>query len=240
MGMNFRGIPINPINPKFPINPNKNMKKPRIPKFINLKHYRVAIFGSARIKPNDSSYKQVYALAKMIAKEGIDVVTGGGPGLMEAANKGHQHGREKDMVRSFGLNIKLPKEQIANKHLDIKKEFARFSERLDYFMYLSNIVVVAPGGIGTLLELMYTWQLVQVEQVCNIPIILLGKMWPPFLSWFRKWILAKQFVTHADMHPIFIAENIQDAIKIIRMAYEDHQKGGPDVCNNYKKYRIKY
>jgi uncharacterized protein (TIGR00730 family) len=216
------------------------MKKPKIPKFINPKHYRVAIFGSARIKPNDTTYKQVYALAKMIAQEGIDVVTGGGPGLMEAANKGHQHARGGNMVRSFGLNIKLPKEQMANKHLDIKKEFARFSERLDYFMYLSNIVVVAPGGIGTLLEFMYTWQLVQVEQVCDTPIILLGKMWPPFLKWFKKWITNKEFIAKKDLHPIFLAENIQDAIKIIRMAHEDHKNGGPDVCNNYKKYRIKY
>ena len=69
------------------------MKKPKVPKFINPKNFRVAIFGSARIKPNDATYKQIYNLAKMIAKEGIDVVTGGGPGLMEAANKGHRHGR---------------------------------------------------------------------------------------------------------------------------------------------------
>lgn len=215
------------------------MKKPKIPKFINPAHYRVAIFGSARIKSNDTTYKQVFKLAQMIAKDGIDVVTGGGPGLMEAANKGHQHAREGNMARSFGLNIKLPKEQMSNKHLDIKKDFARFSERLDYFMYLSNIVVVAPGGIGTLLEFMYTWQLVQVEQVCNIPIILLGKMWPPFLKWFKKWITNKEFIAKKDLHPIFLAENIQDAIKIIKMAHEDHEKGGPDVCNNYKKYRVK-
>jgi hypothetical protein len=215
------------------------MKKPKVPKFINPKNFRVAIFGSARIKPNDATYKQIYNLAKMIAKEGIDVVTGGGPGLMEAANKGHRHGRSGNMVRSFGLNIKLPREQIANKHLDIKKEFSRFSERLDYFMYLSNVVVVGPGGIGTLLEFMYTWQLVQVEQVCDTPIILLGKMWPPFIVWFKKWVLKNKFINKEDMHPVFIAENIQDAMKIIRLAYEDHKKGGTDVCNNYQKYIVK-
>ena len=137
------------------------MKKPKIPKDIDVEHFRVTIFGSARLKSDDPRYKQIQSLAKMVAKEGFDVVTGGGAGIMEAANKGHKEGRKgnKD-IHSFGLNIKLPMEQVANKHLDIKKDFERFSNRLDYFMYLSNIVVVAPGGIGTLLELYYTWQLV--------------------------------------------------------------------------------
>ena len=104
---------------------------------IDKKHFRVAIFGSARIKPNDPRYKQIYSLAKRIASAGFDVVTGGGPGIMEAANKGHREGRKKGKhVHSFGLNIMLPMEQSANKHLDIKKDFKRFSERLDYFMNL--------------------------------------------------------------------------------------------------------
>ena len=136
---------------------SKIYKKIKIPKQIDVERFRVAIFGSARIKENDSRYKQIYTLAKMIAAEGFDVVTGGGPGIMEAANKGHKDGRKKGkIVHSFGLNIVLPKEQTANKHLDIKKDFERFSERLDYFMYLSNVVVVAPGGVGTLLEFFYT------------------------------------------------------------------------------------
>ena len=215
------------------------MKTPKIPKNIDIKHFRVAVFGSARIKPNDAMYQQVYNLAKMVAKEGIDIVTGGGPGIMEAANKGHKDGRGKNKSQSFGLNIKLPREQMANKHLDIKKEFARFSERLDYFMYLSDVVVVSEGGIGTLLELMYTWQLVQVEHICNIPIILLGDMWKPFMKWFKKWPLKHKMVNGDDMNPIILADNNEDAIKIIRLAYKEFRSGGIDICKNYKKYQIR-
>ena len=214
------------------------MKKLRIPKQIDIEHFRVAIFGSARIKENDPRYKQICQLAKMVAAEGMDVVTGGGPGIMEAANKGHKEGRKGKKVRSYGLNIILPKEQVANKHLDIKKEFELFSQRLDYFMYLSNVVVVAPGGVGTLLELMYTWQLVQVKHISSMPIILLGKMWPKFIKWVEKWPLKMKFMSPEDMHTIFLADNCNEAIKIIQKAYEEFKKGNPDFCDNYKKYKI--
>ena len=210
----------------------------KIPKQIDVEHFRVAIFGSARIKHDDPRYKQIHTLAKMIAAEGLDVVTGGGPGIMEAANKGHKDGRKGKKVHSYGLNIALPKEQEANKHLDIKHEFKRFSERLDFFMYLSNVVVVAPGGIGTMLELFYTWQLVQVKHTCNIPIILLGPMWPPFIKWMEKWPLKNKSIDQEDMHAIFLADNCREAMKVIRKTYEEFKKGNPDFCKNYQKYKI--
>ncbi len=111
-----------------------------VPQEINPDHFRVSIFGSARIEENDPRYNQIYRLAKLIAREGMDVVTGGGPGIMEAANKGHEDGRGNLDVHSIGLNIALPMEQSSNKHLDIKKDFQQFSKRLDYFMHLSNVV----------------------------------------------------------------------------------------------------
>lgn len=111
------------------------------------KHFRVAIFGSARIKKDDPAYDEVYKLTHMIASENIDIVTGGGPGIMEAACKGHRDGRKSDEIHSIGLNIDIPAEQKPNRHLDIKREFDRFSKRLDTFMVLSNAVVVAPGGV---------------------------------------------------------------------------------------------
>ena len=179
----------------------------KIPKEIDVEHFRVAVFGSARIQKNDPRYKQIQRLARMVAQEGIDIVTGGGPGIMEAANKGHREGRGHKEVHSFGLNIMLPQEQSSNKHLDIKHDFERFSERLDYFMYLSNIVVVAPGGIGTILELFYTWQLIQVNHICNIPIVLLGEMWMPLMDWIKKYPLKRKFMDIEDMGPIFLAKN---------------------------------
>lgn len=205
---------------------------------IDPEHFRVAIFGSARIKPNDPRYNQIYVLAKMIAAEGMDVVTGGGPGLMEAANKGHKEGRKSKKVHSLGLNIALPMEQETNKHLDVQKDFNRFSNRLDYFMKLSNVVVVAPGGIGTLLELMYTWQLMQVEHTCDHPIILLGDMWRPFINWIEQWPLKKKLMNESDMMPIFLAGHCRAAMKIIRKAHHDFVHRGPGYCWNYRKYKI--
>lgn len=206
---------------------------------IDKKHFRVAIFGSARIKPNDSRYKQIYSLAKRIAGAGFDVVTGGGPGIMEAANKGHREGRRKGkQVHSFGLNIMLPQEQAANKHLDIKRDFKRFSTRLDYFMNLSNVVVVAPGGVGTLLEFFYTWQLIQVKHICSIPIIFMGDMWPELIDWIEKWPLKKRLLDRHDLHPLFLAKHCSEAMKIIKKTHQDYIDGGADFCTNYKKYKI--
>jgi len=206
---------------------------------INVEHYRVAIFGSARIQPHEDRYDQIYLLAKMIAQEGWDIVTGGGPGLMEAANKGHKDGRnENDDVHSFGLNILLPFEQQANQHLDVQKDFSRFSERLDYFMHLSNAVVVAPGGVGTMLEFFYTWQLAQVNHICNTPIILLGDMWPELVEWIEKWPLKKKFLNKSDLHALFLADNCKEAMGVMRVAHEQFKEGGKDFCLNYKKYKL--
>jgi len=147
-------------------------------------HYRVTIFGSARISEGDEQYQDVYSIARGLAAEGFDIVTGGGPGLMQAANAGSQS--VTNGGKSIGLNIKLPSEQHPNLFLDIKEEFDRFSTRLDTFMALSDAVVVAPGGVGTMLEFFYTWQLVQVQQICETPIILYGEIWTGLLQWPRS------------------------------------------------------
>jgi hypothetical protein len=200
------------------------------------KHFRVAIFGSARIKKGDYSWSEIYKLAHMIASENMDIVTGGGPGTMEAACMGHRDGRKNNEYHSIGLNIDIPSEQKCNRHLDIKKEFDRFSKRLDTFMVLSNAVVVAPGGVGTLLEFSYSWQLVQVKHICNIPIILLGKMWKDFMKWVEKYQLKEGFLENKEISSIFIAKDCFDAFRIIKRFYDGYQKGD-DICLNFKKYK---
>lgn len=187
--------------------------------------FRVTIFGSARIKRGTLIYNQVKTLARLLGERGIDVVTGGGPGLMEAANLGHKRGSGKTGARSIGIGIKLPSEQTFNKHLDIKKEFKKFSRRLDVFMALSNVVVVAPGGVGTLLELFYTWQLVQVKRIHNIPIIMLGRQWPALMKWFKKYPLKSKFFEKKDVNLLFLAKDCNEVIKMIDKAHEVHQKG---------------
>jgi len=189
------------------------------------KHFTVAIFGSARLKQNDPVYRQVYRLGRAIGSKGLDVVTGGGPGLMDAANRGHHDGRKNHNALSVGLNIILPKEQAANKHLDIKRDFQLFSKRLDTFMMLANVVVVAPGGVGTLLELLYTWQLLQVREIDDVPVILVGEMWKELMEWVEQWPLRRKLLSASDMQCLFLVKNNTDAMKIIEVAHRSHLTG---------------
>jgi uncharacterized protein (TIGR00730 family) len=182
---------------------------------LDKNHFRVTIFGSARIKKDDEIYKQVFSLAKEIGKNNIDVVTGGGPGLMEAASAGHHAGRTSTDNHAVGLNIKVPHEQEPNKHLDLSVDFEKFSARLDNFMLLSDVVVVCPGGIGTILELMYTWQLIQVHHVEKMPIILMGEMWRDFIAWIKKHPVNNQFMKASDLDYIYLVDSNEEAIKII-------------------------
>lgn len=200
-------------------------------------HYRVAIFGSARIREGDQEYKDVFAIAQGLAESGFDVVTGGGPGLMHAANSGHKSAGSA--THSIGLNIRLPHEQIANQYLDIKHEFDRFSNRLDTFMSLSDAVIVAPGGIGTLLELFYAWQLVQVEHICETPIILFGPMWEALLEWLKREVLSRKLISESDLRMIFHVNEVEKVIALIRRMHND-RSAGSHVCENFEKYRVDF
>ena len=177
--------------------------------------YRVSIFGSARIKPDTKEYKGVYTLAKELAENGADIVTGGGPGLMEAANAGVKEG-SSSKSKSFGIRIDLPFEATPNEHLDIKFYHKRFSSRLDEFMRISHAVVVTPGGIGTLLELLYTWQLIQVNHISARPIILVGDMWNGFFDWIKSEPLKAQLLDKSDFDNIVIVKNVHEVTKLLK------------------------
>jgi hypothetical protein len=148
---------------------------------------------------------------------------------MLAANQGHQDGQKNDEIHSYGLNIWLPNEPEGNRHLDIKMEFKWFSERLDRFMKLTNAVIVAPGGIGTLLELFYSWQLVQVKHICDIPIILLGDMWPGLIDWIRNNPLERGLIDPEDMNNIHLSKNYQEAFELI-LEYQKKYFNNEYVC----------
>lgn len=179
-------------------------------------NYRVCIFGSARIKPQDPIYHSVFNLAQQLSERGVDVVTGGGPGLMEAANRGVLAAKRK-RSQSYGLPLELPSlVEPPNRHLDIKSAHKRFSSRLDEFMRLSHAVVVAPGGIGTLLELMYVWQLLQLEVVEPRPVILLGrKFWTGLMEWVREMPADQRLVSPEDLDCISIVETPSEALDVI-------------------------
>ena len=203
-------------------------------------HFKVAIFGSSRVQKNDKIYNEVKDLACKIAEEGMDVVTGGGPGIMEAGNEGHKLGDAKNgnNLHSIGIGVYLPGGQEFNKGVEYKEKFNRFSKRLDEFMLLSNAVVVAPGGLGTTLELFYTWQLVQVKHICNIPIILMGKEWKGLLKWIKKQPLKRDYLDQEDFELVYYVDNAQQAMKVLKEAHEAYKKGGENFCLNYKKYKL--
>jgi uncharacterized protein (TIGR00730 family) len=178
-------------------------------------NFRVSIFGSARIPINSFIYNETHALAALLAKANIDVITGGGGGVMEAANKGHNSAAGTNKVHSIGLGIELPHEQKFNNYIGVQRRFRKFSRRLDQFMLLSNAVIIMDGGIGTCLEFFYTWQLTQVQHIHSIPIILLGKQWPALINWVKDSLVQEGYLDETDLDNIFIAQNNSDAMHIV-------------------------
>src|SRR6187401_3587189 len=154
-------------------------------------NYRVTIFGSARLKPGTVAYDGVKQLAAELTSMGCDILTGGGPGLMQAANEGAHSVDPEGLHRSIGINIELPFEQQVNPFVAQAYGHRTFFSRLHHFMIASDAFVVVPGGIGSLLELSLAWQLLQVRKLYNTPLILVGKMWTELVEWSRRSMLRK-------------------------------------------------
>lgn len=193
--------------------------------------YRTCIFGSARIKADTKEYNDVVTLARFLAWRGIDVLTGGGPGLMEAANKGARLGKEEKSSKSlsFGISIQLDFEPTPNQHLDVKRHHHKFSSRLDDFMRLSHSVIVTPGGIGTLLELFFCWQLIQVKHLEYRPIVLLDqKFWTGIIAWMKDHPLARGLVSPHDFNCISITDSPEEAFSIISAHHDEFLARGID------------
>lgn len=205
-------------------------------KIINPTHFRVSIFGSARINKDNPVYKQVYDFAKMMAEEGIDIVTGGGPGLMEAANSGHADGDMQNEAQSIGLTVKLPTE-TSNQYLEVQKHFDKFSNRLDTFVSISHAVVIMLGGIGTCLEFFYVWQLIQVKHIYQMPIILIGEQWEQLLDWIIKYPLKSKLLNKEDLDVIHVVKTNEEAAAIIKKHYAAYRLLGKDRLSlNTQKY----
>lgn len=188
------------------------------------KFYRVCIFGSARIRPGDAIYDSTEELGRKLGELGIDVLTGGGPGLMEAANKGVLEGKKKSgsKSRSFGITIELNKfEEEASEHLDVKHHHRQFSSRLDEFMRLSSAVIVMRGGIGTILELFFTWQLIQVGHIAPRPFILIDrKFWSGMLEWLKESVVSSNLVSPGDLDYVVLVDTPEEAAEIIEKDFE--------------------
>lgn len=151
--------------------------------------FRVTIFGSARIETSHWVYAAVRDLAAELTRMGCDIVTGGGPGLMQAANEGARIADPDSRQDSMGIRITLPFEQDVNAFVSEAYEHGTFFTRLHHFVLVSDAFVVVPGGIGTVLETMMIWQLLQVRKLHETPLILVGPMWQGLLDWSRTAML---------------------------------------------------
>lgn len=185
-----------------------------------VEHYRVSIFGSSRIRRGDPIYEEVKKLSYELAKVNIDIVTGGGPGLMEAANAGAMEGQQGTKSRSYGLAIHLPTEEAANPFVDKVFRHRTFFSRLHHFIRLSSAFIVMPGGIGTALELFMVWQLLQVKHMKEHPLILVGTMWPGLIDWLQGSMLERGLVSPSDFDVIKVVSSSDEAIPIIRESHE--------------------
>lgn len=186
-------------------------------------HFRVCMFGSARIKPHDQVYETTKDIARLLGQNGIDVLTGGGPGLMEAANIGVKEGRlvAGTKSKSFGITIELNFFEPHSDHLDIKHHHKKFSSRLDDFMRLSNAVIVVRGGIGTLLELYFSWQLLQVGHLPDRPIILVDrKFWSGLIDWMNQNQVASGLVSDSEFRWLSIVDTPEEVLEVIKGEHE--------------------
>ena len=177
--------------------------------------YRVAIFGSARAQPGTFVYEEVRRTAAAFASMGCDIVTGGGPGLMQAANEG---AKSAGATGSLGIRVELPFEQYANPFVEQAFVHETFFTRLHHFVLASDAFVVVPGGIGTVLEMLMIWQLLQVRHVKDVPLILVGKMWEGLVEWARTSMLDPRLAlaNPGDFDIPRCLETADEAIALVR------------------------
>jgi uncharacterized protein (TIGR00730 family) len=177
----------------------------------------VSIFGSARTRPDHPYYKLAEEIAHELSNAGFSVVTGGGPGIMEAASKGAYEGKSP----SVGLNIQLPFEQIGNEYQDIELSFRHFFSRKVMFVKYASAYVVLPGGFGTLDELAEILTLVQTKKSRKIPIILVvSSFWDKLIDWFRTTLVAEGTIKEKDLELITI---LDDPKKIVSTIFEHYE-----------------
>jgi len=181
----------------------------------------VSVFGSARTKPGHRDYRQARELGSMLAKEGYAVITGGGPGIMEAANRGCQEGGGL----SVGCNIELPKEQGLNPYVDLGVEFRYFFARKVMFVKYADAFVIFPGGYGTLDELFEALTLIQTKKIRDFPVILIGNdYWSGLIDWIKASLVERAAIEPADVDLLRITDDPAEACQIIN-AYVAGRRG---------------
>ena len=183
----------------------------------------VSIFGSARVREGHPAYEAARATARRFAEAGWSVVTGGGPGAMEAANRGAREGGGF----SVGFNIELPHEQFTNHYVDIEVTFNHFYARKVMFVKSAEAFVIFPGGFGTLDELFEALTLIQTEKILDFPVVLFGvDYWAPLLAWIRDTLLVEGMVSQEDIDQLFITDDPDEAVRTVVERHEHRLAAG--------------
>lgn len=180
----------------------------------------VAIFGSARLREDNIYYKKAEETAFKLVKRGFGVITGGGPGIMEAGNKGAHEG----MGKSVGLNIVLPHEQHPNPYIDSDKsiDFDYFYIRKTMFTRYSQGFIAFPGGFGTLDELSEAMTLMQTDKIADFPIVMFGKKyWEGLVDWFKQSLLTNGMISENDLGIFHVVDDVDEAVDIIDNFYKN-------------------
>ncbi|HKO57988.1 MAG TPA: TIGR00730 family Rossman fold protein [Thermoanaerobaculia bacterium] len=181
----------------------------------------VSIFGSARTQLADRYYEDAVRTAELLGKAGFAIITGGGPGIMQAANKGAQRGG----ALSIGCNIQLPFEQELNPYVDKAMEFRYFFVRKTMFIKYSEAFVTFPGGFGTLDELFGALVLIQTKKISDFPVILYGsEYWAGLIGWLRERVLAANNITQEDVDSIHVVDDPEEVCRIVRDYHEKAER----------------
>jgi uncharacterized protein (TIGR00730 family) len=182
----------------------------------------VAIFGSARTDPEDPQYLAAQETARILAEQGFAIITGAGPGIMEAANRGAKLGGG----RSIGCNIELPFEQGANPYVDTLINFRYFFVRKTMFIKYSNAFIIFPGGFGTLDEAFEALTLIQTGKIYQFPVILFGRhYWAGLIRWIQSRVLSEKKISSSDMDLMIMTDDPAEAAKLVIEAYESQRSG---------------
>lgn len=189
--------------------------------------YRVTIFGSARVPESHWGYAAVRHIAAELTRLDCDIVTGGGPGLMQAANEGARMASPDATTRSVGVRVDLPFEQHVNAFVTELYQHRTFFSRLHHFVLISDAFVVLPGDIGTVLEMMMVWQLLQVRKLHGTPLVLVGNMYAGLIEWFKASMLRPDcdLASPADLDiPVCVPDGDDVPSSILRIIREHHAR----------------
>lgn len=179
----------------------------------------VTVFGSARIAEGSVEYEQAREVGRRFAERGFAVVTGGGPGAMEAANRGAREGGGL----SVGFNIELPHEQHENPYLDIELTFRHFYARKTMFVKAAEGFVIFPGGFGTLDELFEALTLIQTGKVLHFPVVLFDReYWQPLVAWIRERLLAEGMVSPEDVDLLYLTDSTNETVDKVLEHYDEN------------------